>query len=47
MKLVNILSVTKNNFPKNLKLNKDILSIQLSENNHQSNVKIKWLRDHC
>ena len=47
MRIFNILSVTKNIFPKNLKLNKDILSIHWSENNHKSNFKIKWLRDHC
>jgi gamma-butyrobetaine dioxygenase len=39
--------VTKNIFPKNLNLNKDIVSIHWSENNHKSNFKIKWLRDHC
>ena len=47
MRIFNILSVTKNIFPKNLNLNKDILSIHWSENNHKSNFKIKWLRDHC
>ena len=47
MRIFNILSVTKNIFPKNLNLNKDILSIHWSENNHKSNFNIKWLRDHC
>jgi gamma-butyrobetaine dioxygenase len=47
MRIFNILSVTKNIFPKNLKLNKNILSIDWSENNHKSNFEIKWLRDHC
>ena len=47
MRIFNILSVTKNLFPKNLNLNKNILSIDWSEGNHKSNFKIKWLRDHC
>ena len=47
MRIFNILSVTKNIFPKKLNLNKDKLSINWSESNHESNFKIKWLRDHC
>ncbi|MDA9632559.1 TauD/TfdA family dioxygenase [Pelagibacteraceae bacterium] len=47
MRIFNILSVTKNIFPKDININKTKLIICWSEKNHKSNFGIKWLRDHC
>ena len=47
MRIFNILSVTKNIFPKDINFNKTKLIIYWSEKNHKSNFEIKWLRDHC
>ena len=47
MRIFNILSVTKNIFPKEIHINKTKLIIYWSEKNHKSNFEIKWLRDHC
>ena len=47
MRVFNILSVTKNIFPIKLILRNNNLIINWSEHNHESNFKIKWLRDHC
>jgi len=47
MRIFNILSVTKNIFPKELSVNKTELIIYWSEKNHKSKFNIKWLRDHC
>jgi len=47
MRIFNILSVTKNIFPKEININKTKLIIYWSEKNHKSNFEIKWLRDHC
>jgi gamma-butyrobetaine dioxygenase len=47
MRIFNILSVTKNIFPKEIHINKTKLIINWSEKNHKSNFEIKWLRDHC
>ena len=47
MRIFNILSVTKNIFPKKIIINKNKLKIYWSEKNHKSNFEIKWLRDHC
>ena len=47
MRIFNILSVTKNIYPKEININKTKLIIYWSEKNHISNFEIKWLRDHC
>ena len=47
MRIFNILSVTKNIFPKEINISKTKLIIYWSEKNHRSNFEIKWLRDHC
>ena len=47
MRIFNILSVTKNIFPKEIHINKTKLIIYWNEKNHKSNFEIKWLRDHC
>jgi gamma-butyrobetaine dioxygenase len=47
MRIFNILSVTKNIFPKEIHISKTKLIIHWSEKNHKSNFEIKWLRDHC
>jgi gamma-butyrobetaine dioxygenase len=47
MRIFNILSVTKNIFPKEININKTRLIVYWSEKNHKSNFEIKWLRDHC
>ena len=47
MRIFNILSVTKNIYPKEININKTKLIIYWSEKNHTSNFEIKWLRDHC
>ena len=47
MRIFNILSVTKNIFPKELSANKTELIIYWSEKNHKSKFDIKWLRDNC
>ena len=47
MRVFNILTVTKNIFPIKLILRKNKLSIHWSEQNHQSDFDIKWLKDHC
>jgi gamma-butyrobetaine dioxygenase len=47
MRIFNILSVTKNIFPKEIHISNTKLIIYWSEKNHKSNFEIKWLRDHC
>jgi gamma-butyrobetaine dioxygenase len=47
MRIFNILSVTKNIFPKEIHISNTKLTIYWSEKNHKSNFEIKWLRDHC
>ena len=47
MRIFNILSVTKNIFPKEIYISKNKLIVCWSEKNHKSNFEIKWLRDHC
>ncbi len=47
MRVFNILSVNKKIFPKEFQVKKRKLNIFWSENNHQSQYELKWLRDHC
>ena len=47
MRVFNILTVSKKIFPKEFKILNKKLNINWSENNHQSQFKLKWLRDHC
>ena len=47
MRVFNILTVSKNIFPKNYKIEKNKLNIDWSEGNHVSEFNLKWLRDHC
>ncbi len=47
MRVFNILTVSKNIFPKNFNINKNTLYIYWSENEHQSKFKLKWLRNNC
>ena len=47
MRIFNILSVTKKNFPCKFIIKNDNLIIHWSEQGHKSNFDIKWLRDHC
>lgn len=47
MRVFNILTITKKNFPQKFILKKNRLLIQWSEQNHESNFDTKWLRDHC
>ena len=47
MRVFNILTVSKNIFPTEVKIQKRKLNIMWSENKHQSNFELKWLRDHC
>ena len=47
MRNFNILSVSNNIKPVNIKVSKKTLDIIWSENNHLSNFNLKWLRDNC
>ena len=47
MRVFNILSVNKKIFPKEFQVKNRKLNIFWSENNHQSQYELKWLRDHC
>ena len=47
MRVFNILTVSKNIFPKNINIEKNKLYIDWSEGNHKSIFNLKWLRDHC
>ena len=47
MRVFNILTVSKNIFPKNYKIEKNKLNIDWSEGDHTSKFNLKWLRDHC
>ena len=47
MRVFNILTVSKNIFPKNYKIEKNKLNIDWSEGYHSSKFNLKWLRDHC
>ena len=47
MRVFNILTVSKNIFPKKINIEKNKLYIDWSEGNHKSIFNLKWLRDHC
>ncbi len=47
MRTFNILTVTNKIHPINFNINDKKLSIIWSEDNHQSDYNLKWLRDHC
>ena len=47
MRVFNILTVSKNIFPKKYKIEKNKLNIDWSEGDHSSKFNLKWLRDHC
>ena len=47
MRVFNILTVSKNIFPKKYKIEKNKLNINWSEGDHTSKFNLKWLRDHC
>ncbi len=47
MRVFNILTVSKAIFPKEFKIQNKKLNINWSENKHQSEFDLKWLRDHC
>ncbi len=47
MRVFNILTVSKKIFPKEFKVQNKKLNISWSENKHQSQYELKWLRDHC
>ena len=47
MRKFNLLSVSKNIYPKKIDNNKNNLRIHWNENDHISNYELKWLRDHC
>ena len=47
MRVFNLLTVSKNIFPKKLVHKKNKIKIYWSELNHESNFDTKWLRDHC
>ena len=47
MRVFNILTVSKNIFPKKYKIEKNKLNIDWSEGDHSSIFNLKWLRDHC
>ncbi len=47
MRVFNILTVSKKIFPKEFKVENRKLNIVWSENKHQSQYELKWLRDHC
>ena len=47
MRVFNILTVSKNIFPKKYKIEKNKLNIDWSEGDHNSKFNLKWLRDHC
>ncbi len=47
MRVFNILTVSKNIFPKEFKIQNRKLNINWSENKHYSQFELKWLRDHC
>ncbi len=47
MRKFNLLSVSKNIYPKKIDNNENNLRIHWNENDHISNYELKWLRDHC
>jgi len=47
MRKFNLLSVSKNIYPKKIDNNDTNLRILWNEKNHISNYELKWLRDHC
>ena len=47
MRIFNILTVSKKIFPKEFKVQNRKLNISWSENTHESQYELKWLRDHC
>ena len=47
MRKFNLLSVSKNIYPKKIDNNENNLRILWNEKNHISNYELKWLRDHC
>ena len=47
MRVFNILTVSKSIFPKEFKVQNKKLNIYWSENKHESQFELKWLRDHC
>ena len=47
MRKFNLLSVSKNIYPKKIDNNENNLRILWNENDHISNYELKWLRDHC
>ena len=47
MRVFNILTVSKKIFPKEFKVQNRKLNISWSENTHESQYELKWLRDHC
>ena len=47
MRKFNLLSVSKNIYPKKIDNNENNLIIHWNENDHISNYELKWLRDHC
>ena len=47
MRVFNILTVSKKIFPKEFKVQNRKLNISWSENAHESQYELKWLRDHC
>ena len=47
MRVFNILTVSKKIFPKEFIIKNKKINIDWSENKHQSQFELKWLRDHC
>ncbi len=47
MRIFNILTVSNKIYPKEFKIYNHKLNINWSENNHNSQFELKWLRDHC
>ncbi len=47
MRIFNILTVSKDIFPKEFKIQNRKLNIIWSENKHESSFELNWLRDHC
>ena len=47
MRKFDLLSVSKNIYPKKIDNNENNLRIHWNENDHISNYELKWLRDHC
>lgn len=47
MRVFNILTITKKNFPKKFILKENKILIQWSEESHKSCFDTKWLRNHC